>query len=295
MDVLQDLYRSKSAYDNAMQRYDDALTQWQLTPQSFYVDTRYGKTHVLRVGELSNPPYIFFHGWNGNAAGGNGELDIPRLAQYFCMYFPDTIGQSGKSAPTRPNTADSSFGDWIADIFTALEFERVYVGGISGGGYLSLKACAHNPDKVIKAFAMSSGGLVDLSRINWRFVLNAIPVLIGFEWGGRYFVRKMLSPDFDDESVIYHMGEEMRETLGALKPVNGPKALSDEELKNIQCPVSIIMGKYDTTVNPHETIERAERLMPNVRTQLIDAGHLMTLEKRDWLMDELLAFFDVEE
>lgn len=27
---------------------------------------------------------------------------------------------------------------------------------------------------------------------------------------------------------------------------------------------------------------------------MTDAGHMITLEKRDWVMDEMLAFFEVE-
>ena len=209
------------------------------------------------------------------------------------MYFPDTIGQSGKSAPIRPNTADSSYGDWTSDIFSALAFDKVFVSGISGGGFLALKACAYNSDKVQKAFVMSSGGLVDLSRINVRFILSVMPAVMGLEWGGRYFMKRMVSPNFDDDAKIREVGEEMRQTLGAVKPVNGPKPLSDKELQSITCPVSIVMGEHDIVVAPHETIERAEQLIPNVVTHLIDAGHMLTLEKRDWLMNEMLKFFEV--
>lgn len=294
MDSLRELYRSESDYQNAIQRYDNTLKQWQISPQSLYVETRFGQTHILQVGDISNPPFIFFHGWNGNAAGTYFEVDISRLAQYFCLYFPDTIGQSGKSAPCRPSTADSSYGEWASDIFTALAFDKVYVSGISGGGYLALKACAYNLDKVNKAFVMSSGGLVDLSRINLRFILSVLPAALGFKWGGRYFMRRMVSPNFEDETILRQAGEGMRDTLSGIKPVNGPKPLSDAELRAIQCPVMIVMGRHDIAVAPRQTIERAELLIPTVKTQLIDAGHMMTLETRDWLMDEMLKFFDIE-
>jgi len=152
MDDLRQLYRSDEAFERSMRTYDETLFHWQITPESLFVETRFGRTHILRVGESHNPPLIFFHGWSGNAAGTHTELDIVRLAEHFYLHFPDTIGQSGKSAPVRPPTDDASYGQWGADIIDALGFEQVYLSGISGGGYLSLKTASTVPEKIVKMF-----------------------------------------------------------------------------------------------------------------------------------------------
>ncbi len=291
---IRELYRSESAYIKSMQQYDENVASWTVQPQSLYVDTRFGKTHVLRVGESSKPPFLFFHGWSGNASGTHSELDIARLAQYFCLYFPDTIGQSGKSAPSRPPTDDDSYSLWGTDILSALDLHDVYLSGISGGGYLALKTASLTSEKVKKIFLIVPGGFVDLSRINLRFILSVMPAAMGFEWGGRYFIRRMVSPNFDDEVKIDEMGKGMKDILSGLKPVNGPKPLSDEELKSISCPAYVIVGQHDIAVNPKQTIQRAHQNLLNVKTVMTDAGHMITLEKWDWLMDEMLAFFEVE-
>lgn len=294
MESLSQLYRSQSAYEQSMQSYDEAVSQWSIQPESLYVDTRFGSTHLLRIGDSSKPPFVFFHGWNGNSAGLNIELDIPRLARHFQLHFVDTIGQSGKSAPVRPDTKDSSYGDWAADVFESLDLKDIHLSGISGGGYLSLKACVQAPDRINRAFLMVPGGLVDLSRINLRFIISAIPSAVGFEWGGRFFVRRMLSPNFTDKGRIHEMGAGMQNVLSGLIPVLGPKALSNKELKQIQCPIYIVVGEHDIAVPPKKTIKRAQKRLANVTTKMIDAGHMITIEKREWLMDEMLKFYGVE-
>jgi len=295
MEDLRELYRSDDAYERSMAHYDESIAGWQIQPESLFVETRFGDTHILRVGESSNPPLIFFHGWNGNAAGVHTELDIPRLTKYFCLHLPDTIGQSGKSSPSRPPTDDASYGLWGADIIDALRFEQVYLSGISGGGYLSLKTASIIPDRIIKMFLMVPGGFVDLSGINFRFVMSAIPAAMGFKWGGRFFVRRMLSPNFKDTVLIHKMGEGMQSVLGNLKPVYGPKRLSKKELKRITCPVYVVAAKHDIAVAPYRTVRRARRTLSDVTTQVVEAGHMITIEKRDWLMNELLRFFEMED
>ena len=289
------LYRSEAGYLQQMKFYDLELDRWEVQPELLSVQTRYGDTHILRAGDPAKPALMFFHGWSGNASGTRTELDLLRLSQHFCIYSPDTIGQSGKSAPSRPDTANSPYGDWIVDVLDGLHINEVYVSGISGGGYLSLKAASYAPDKVKRVFAMSSAGLVSLSRPPFRFLLNAMQAMIGLPWGARNFVKLMLSPDFQDQKVIEEMAQGMKMMIGQMKPVAGPKALSDEELRWIQCPVKIVMGKYDMAIHPLKTIERAGQFIPNVQTHLIEAGHIMTLEKRDWLMAELLRFFGMDD
>lgn len=294
MNDNRQLYCSEAAYLRQMSNYEAEVKSWEVQPESFYVDTRYGKTHVLRAGDISKPALVFFHGWSGNAAGTRSELDLARLTKHFCIYSPDTIGQSGKSAPSRPETSASPYADWIVDVFEGLELTEAYISGISGGGYLSLKAASYLPDKVKSAFLMSSAGVVSLSRPPVKFLAAAIPALLGFQWAARNFVKQMVSPFYQDEKSLNEMAIGMQLMISQMKPVSGPKALPDEELRRIQCPVCIVMGKYDNAIPPIKTIERAVRLIPNIKTQLIDAGHIMTMEKRDWLMDELLRFFGME-
>lgn len=289
------LYRSEAGFLQVMKAYDLELDRWEVQPESLSIQTRYGDTHVLRAGDPAKPALMFFHGWSGNASGTRTELDLVRLSQNFCIYSPDTIGQSGKSASSRPDTVGRPYGDWIVDLFDGLNINEVYVSGISGGGYLSLKAASYAPDKVKGVFAMSSAGLVSLSRPPIRFLFNAIQMMMGLPWGARNFAKMMLAPDFQDEAVIEEMAQGMKMMIGHMKPVAGPKALSDEELRRIQCPVKIVMGKYDMAVHPHKTIERAEQFIPNVQTHLIEAGHIVTLEKRDWLMAELVRFFAMDD
>jgi|GEM_PF-5721941 len=140
---------------------------------------------------------------------------------------------------------------------------------------------------------MVPGGFVDLSAINIPFILSVIPAAMGFEWGGRFFVRRMLSPDYKDNERIRLMGKGMKSVLSTLKPVNGPKPLTDDELERINCPVYIVVGTHDIAVNPKQTVQRAEQTLSNVTTKTVLAGHMITLEKFQWLTDEMLEFYGI--
>lgn len=153
---------------------------------------------------------------------------------------------------------------WGVDILSALSLENVYLSGISGGGYLALKTALTTPEKVKKiVLDIVPGGFVDLSRFNLRFVLSVMPAVMGFEWGGRYFIRRMVSPNFDDEVKIDEMGKGMKDILSGLKPVNGPKPLSGAELSSITCPVYVIVCQHDIAVNPKQTMQRAQQNLLN--------------------------------
>ena len=57
----------------------------------------------------------------------------------------------------------------------------------------------------------------------------------------------------------------------------------------------VVVGKHDIAVNPEQTVQQAQQTLQHATTKVADAGHMITIEKRDWLMDEMLKFYEVEE
>ena len=194
------LYRSPESYAEMMARYDAALEGWM--PESCYVDTRHGKTHILITGEEKLPALFYFHGWGGNATGVRYELDLEAATQHYRVFAPDTIGQFGRSAPTRPPVDGPAYGEWIADIFDALNIDQAIVSGISGGGFLSLKIAAYAPERVRKAFIMSAAGVRSLKRMPFKGLITFLPGMIWrSEASGRWMARRLLAPSPDPDQV----------------------------------------------------------------------------------------------
>lgn len=287
------LYKSAAGRAIVMSDYDETVRNWPVVPESLYVHTRHGKTHILTLGKADAPPLFFFHGWNGSACGTPAELDLPRLLSHFRIYAPDTIGQGGRSAPNRPPVEGDAYGEWIVDLLDGLKLDRVYAAGISGGGYLTLKISAYAPQRVIKALAISSAGLMSLARPPLKFLLSALPAfLYPHPATARIFVRTMSAPGITPTPGHEGMARGMALLFRHYHMIGSPGFLTDAELKRITAPIYVLMGAHDVVCAPLQSIERAQRLIANVQTELVpDAGHVMGMDKHDLVTDRVLAFF----
>lgn len=80
-----------------------------------YVDTTFGKTHVLIIGDTTKRKLITLHGGNGISPL-NIRIFIPLLKEY-CVIAPDVIGMPGKSEPYRNlNTNKDDYGLWLGEV-----------------------------------------------------------------------------------------------------------------------------------------------------------------------------------
>ncbi|MBZ0285155.1 MAG: alpha/beta hydrolase [Anaerolineae bacterium] len=287
------LYKSANGRAAVMNAYDETVRRWPVQPESLVVDTRHGKTHILAVGNADAPPLFFFHGWNGSACGTASELDLPLLAQHFRIYSPDTIGQSGRSAPNRPTVKGDAYGEWIVDLLDGLKIDRAYVSGISGGGYLTLKIAAYAPERVIKGFAIASAGLISLARPPLKFLLSTIPAFIyPHPATTRIFVRAVSAPGIPFSSEHEEMARGMALLFRHFRMIGSPGLLTDAELRRITAPMYILMGEHDVACSPKPSVERAQRLIANVQTEMVlGGGHVLNLDKPGLATEKMLAFF----
>src|SRR6266487_4342574 len=73
--------------------YDEALGQWPGSFKTFFVATRYGKTHVIASGDPASPPLVMIH---PAAVGGFvWSSIIAPLSKKRRVYAVDTIGDVG--------------------------------------------------------------------------------------------------------------------------------------------------------------------------------------------------------
>lgn len=284
-------YRSQAGYALLQAHYDASLTEWPVTPESIMVETDLGQTHVLRVGEPTKPALMYFHGWNGNAAGTHSELDLPRLTDRFCVYIPDIPGHTGRSVAVRPDTKTRAFADWVRDMLNALAIDRVYLAGVSGGGYVACKASAHLADRVIQLLGIVPHGIPPAALPPLKFWMVVIPSFMNGKRGIRHFVERMGSPIKRGQAQISIMTEYMLLMNKHFKPNYNPKPLTDDELQSITCPVQVIFGRHDITMKSDVAAARARKLIPNVHVQMLEAeGHLLTSDGLQRVNDLLYAW-----
>jgi hypothetical protein len=82
----------ESAYLDA---YDSLLASWPVVPQSVYVPTRFGRTHVLVTGPVDAPPLVLLHAVSVSSAA--WFSNVGPLSKHFRVYAVDAMGDCGRS------------------------------------------------------------------------------------------------------------------------------------------------------------------------------------------------------
>jgi pimeloyl-ACP methyl ester carboxylesterase len=70
--------------------------------------------------------------------------------------------------------------------------------------------------------------------------------------------------------------------------------MSDEEIRKLTAPTYLLMGQYETAMNPYKVIERGVELLPNVVIAEIvpGVGHSMIHRQPDLVISRVLNFLE---
>lgn len=292
MATPEQLYKSPDHYRAMMDQYDRSIARWPIPYETQFVETRHGRTHVIVCGRADAPPLMIFHGWAANASALYTEYDLKRLGEVFRLYLPDTIGQTGRSDPRRPSKDGPAYSEWTVDVINSLGIDHLYLMGISGGGYLSLKAASVLGERVKGVLVMCTSGITPMRLLSWRFLLGGLPATL---WPNKRtalgFVKAMLAPNREILPVHHEMAQGMAVIFKSHRFQSAPTPLSDEELQRITAPVMILLAEDDVFVDAPRTTARAQRLLPHVQIEVISrCGHMLTIDRPGVAEERLLSF-----
>ena len=120
---------------NLMAIYDERLRRWPVPFETFFVHTRFGRTHVIASGDPALPPLVMTHPMG--VGGFVWSSIIGPLSAHRRAYALDTIGDVGKSEladPARYPKKGRDYSAWLDDVFTALDVRAAdMVAGSMGG------------------------------------------------------------------------------------------------------------------------------------------------------------------
>jgi pimeloyl-ACP methyl ester carboxylesterase len=286
------LYKSAAGYQKVMAHYDTSFQKMGVPYETKYVETRFGPTHTVISGNKNGKSVVLWHGGHGNST--LGIDDIIALAPTYRVYAIDTIGEMGKSAPSRPPRAGPAYGQWAADALEGLGLKQANMIGISNGGWLILKLAGVAPEKIGSAILVSAAGLQPLSiKFALRFF---VPYLTKSPAEAARRFWEILSPpelplDPDTLEFFELMLREYRIWVG-----KGPPVVSETELRRLTAPTYLLMGQYEVTFapGPYKVLERGLNLLPNVITAEIvpGVGHMMIHKRPDWVIARVISFLE---
>lgn len=283
------IYKSEEHRARLMKIYEEKLAQWPVPYKTSYVDTKYGKIHVIISGPEEGYPVLLI-----NASGLSGWSwihNVEALNAKYRTYAIDNIGEGGKNEMLAPGDIPHN-GQEIAEFYSGicdqLGIEKANVIGASIGGYIATNFALYAPNRVHKLVLLGSMGYGTTTKtivtmmlaqgIPLEFIQNAT-----FRWA------------FSDEPhVVESFGKWFRAYMqGVLPTPIVPWTLKAEDLKNLQVPTLIYFGTKDSVVGNAYAAEALAENIPHAEVKIVDSGHMIGAELADLVNPAIMEFFEM--
>jgi pimeloyl-ACP methyl ester carboxylesterase len=294
------LYKSEEGFNAIMAWYESLVEKITIPFSSSYVETRFGRTHMLVCGPEDAEPLVLVQAVAGNAPLWRNQL--PALAKHFRVYALDTVGQPGLSDPNPPSYIDakSEFSDWLIDVLDELNIEKAHFAGVSAGGWQIMRLAAEHPERVNKLVMLSPMGLSH-ARLPWKIWVTKVlsKKRSTNELEDDLTAKSVRSPSakgsfgsFDrqlargmalctrhfriDRSLGVYNEKTQKVAIGKGLRVLKRFFLADSRqvIQSVKSESLVIFGEHEILYDPHKVSKRVESLMPNVTAMVIpEAGH----------------------
>jgi pimeloyl-ACP methyl ester carboxylesterase len=287
-----DLFKTPEGQSRYMAAYDAALELWPVPHKARFVNTAYGRTHVIACGPEDAFPLVLLHA--GQASSTMWFPNIADLSSKFHVLALDTPGEPGKSLPTRHNATRGDCADWLEGVFDGLGISRAHVVGLSRGGWLALNLALQAPGRLERIVLLSPAAVFialnsffsavaqAVMRIPTRFV-SRVALNSWVAWG--FIVDPVFAEQFMVGLQNWNWTVNTRGYSGVM-----PCTFSDEELNKIHQPVLLLLGDQDR-LNPPKAMERARRTIPHLEAETIPlAGHFLNMEQPEGVNARVLRF-----
>jgi pimeloyl-ACP methyl ester carboxylesterase len=281
------LFSSAGGEAAYLEAYSTLLASWPVEPQSMYVPTRFGRTHVLVTGPVDAPPLVLLHAVSVSSAA--WFRNVGPLSEHFRVYAIDAIGDCGRSQMKILPADRAAYADWLHDVFAGLQLESASVLGHSYGGFLAINFSILHPEKVRKLVLLAPAAGIHPIRPFLRFMLkhpDGIPLF-------RPSVRRTLEMQAHRGYEPHPTFVDLMETVGTHCDVVTlfPQVYTPEELGRIEAPTLLLVGEEEKLYAPGKAIAHAERFIPDLTAVLVPgAGHTLNMERPDTVNRAVIDF-----
>lgn len=282
------IYKHPDSKSIMLALYDKQLHSLNRPFNDIYLETRFGKTHVVEIGNMAGEPLLVFHG--GNAATAFGLLSCGFLLDQFHVYAVDTIGHPGKSAETCLSAKNEDYGFWAADVIEGLGYEKMCCyGGSFGAGIISKLMCAA-PERIEKAVIEVPSGIKNAPSIG--LVIMMVPMVLFQLTHKDKWLVKCLQPmtlePCDPSSTLF---ETVKCIMNHVKIKAGmPTDADPHKMAHYNAPTLVIASELDCMFPASLVIPQAQQIIKDCQTyELKGQGHFHYLSQEEEQM--IIAFY----
>lgn len=269
---MESLYNSEKGKKEILNLYNQKLNDLKIDYEYKQVDTGFGKTNIIVVGDATKPPLLLIHGSNGCAP--IAIETYPNLSKKFQVFAIDVLAQPNKSAETRLSMNSISYGVWINDIINQLSLRNVTLVGFSFGGLIILKTLIQNENNIKEVFLSAPAFIVNGNPLVALFKVF-IPMKRYIKTRKKKYVEQFLNVLFTErnEFAIEFLSKVFLNFKMDFTPV---PTIKKEEAQNIKTPITLIAAKKDIMFPGIKMIKRAKKIFPSLQEIVLleDSKHV---------------------
>jgi len=287
---------------------------------SKYIETSFGRTHMLVCGPEDAEPLILIPGTAGCAP--LWRMQFKAFAESYRVYALDVIGQPGRSEANRLSLLNDDSVEWLTDVLDELGIDKAHFAGNSVGGWMAMRMGIERPERVNKVVMLGPTGLTRAKLPVKIFVskvlskkkdanaleddLTAKTISTESPKGTfgtfdrqlarlmalctrHYRVDKSLDV-YNDRTGKIHI----RKGLGVLRKFFMAERKS--YLRKFDVPGLLIFGEHEMFFNPNKVAARAEKIMPGLDSVVVDdAGHGAVFDKPEEVNRLVMEFLNSKD
>jgi pimeloyl-ACP methyl ester carboxylesterase len=271
--------------------YQANLALWPVAHESRYIKTTHGITHLITCGPTDAPPVVLLHAYAFSAT--EWYANIAALAAGHRVYAVDVMGDLTQTVVTKPFKQRAESAVWLRELLDALGIERTVMIGHSYGGWLTLNFALHCPERLSKMVLLAPAA--SFVRMTPQFTLRRILAFLMPNPFLHSFGRWCVAPGNEvPTSLIEQMGLAMKHYKFTYVPLQ-PDLYTDAELSQITTPGLLLIGEHEVLYRPAAAIERATRLMRNLKAMTIKgASHALVMEQPEAINGAILSFIQAD-
>ena len=188
-------FKSEAGKSKILDLYHQKLEDLSIDYSEQLLETKFGITNIISVGDTNLPPLLLIHGTGGCAP--QILESFPSLSSKYCVYAIDVLAQPNKSAENRLDMKSLDYGKWLIEIIIKLGLKEVTLVGFSFGGFISLKALEFNETLIKQAFLIAPVYIVNGNPLIglWKMF---IPLKKFIKTNNSKYIKKVMGALFSE-------------------------------------------------------------------------------------------------
>ncbi|MEH6746926.1 MAG: alpha/beta hydrolase [Maribacter arcticus] len=262
---MQSLYKSETGKVEILNLYNQKLEGLNINYQYQDIETSFGKTNVIIVGDASKPPILIVHGSNGCAP--IALETYSGLEVHFQVFAVDVLAQPNKSAETRLSIKNDDYGKWLHEVIDNLKLKEVTLAGFSFGGLVILKALEFKDANIKEVFLTAPAYLVNGNPLKALFKVF-IPIKCYIKTKKVTYVERFLNELFTEKDAfaIEFLSKVFLHFKMDFSPV---PIIKTQAAKSIKTAITLIAAKNDLMFPGEKMIKRANKIFPSLKKTIL--------------------------